>query len=156
MSIDKNKVTELLSNYLSYKAAIINFERYKPSPSAGVANYSGMPGGSGAPELFFTRVGKMADMGLTSALDHFDNETYVAIVAVIEFSVSQVLSDDEFYVINHKWLSKNRMDLCKIAVLKDRDERTIGRWHKSALGKLAIAFSGIPVVPQIETFDLVV
>ncbi|MEC0231172.1 hypothetical protein [Paenibacillus alba] len=154
MSIDKNKVTELLSNYRSYKAAVINFERYKPSPSAGVANYSGMPNGSGATEFFFDRTGKAADMGLTSALDHYDHQMYKAIVSIIEFSVEQVLTDDEYYVIHHKWMDRNPMDLCKIAIVKDRDETTIGRWHRKALGKLAISFSSIPVVPKIENFDM--
>lgn len=156
MSIDKNKVTELLSNYRSYKAAIVNFERYKPSPSAGVANYSGMPGGSGATELFFDRVGKMADMGFVGALDCYDHDMYTAIVETIEFTVQQVLTDDEHYVIHHKWMDRNPMELCKIAHNKERDERTIRRWHKNALGKLAISFSCIPVVPHIENFHNVV
>jgi hypothetical protein len=156
MSIDKNKVTELLSNYRSYKAAIINFESYKPTPSAGIANYSGMPGGSGATELFFDRTGRAADMGFTSALDHFDHDMYVAVVAIIDFTVSQVLTDDERYVITHKWLDRNPMDLYKIAMIKDKDESTIRRWHRKALSKLAISFSGIPNAPHIEMFEKVV
>jgi hypothetical protein len=156
VSIDKNKVTELLGNYRSYLQAIYNYEHYKPLPSASIANYSAMPSGSGATELFFDRTGKAADMGFTSALDNYDHEMYVAIVTIIQFTVSQVLNDDERYVITHKWLERNTLDLCKIAIIKDKDESTIRRWHRKALKKLSIAFSGIPVVPHIEKFDKVV
>jgi hypothetical protein len=155
MSIDKNKVTQLLSNYLGYKAAIINYQTYRTSPSAGIANYSAMPSGSGASEFFFESNGRMADMGLTTALDQYDHDMYTAIVTIIDFSVQQVLTDDEQYVITHKWMDRNPMELCKIALIKDRDESTIGRWHKKALSKLAVAFSGITIVPHIENFDKV-
>lgn len=153
MSIEKTKVTQLLSNYLSYKAAIANYERYKPMPSAGIANYSGMPSGSGAPEAFFDRVGKMGDMGFTTALDVFDYGIYSAVVDVIEFTVAQVLTDDEKYVIQRKWMDRNPMNLCKIAIIKNRDESTIKRWHKNALGKLSRSFSSIQVIPHIETIE---
>jgi DNA-directed RNA polymerase sigma subunit (sigma70/sigma32) len=109
-----------------------------------------MPGGSGAPELFFAPVGRMADMGLTSAMDQYDHEMYVATVFVIESTVENVLDDNEQYVIRHKWLERNTMDLHKIAMLKDRDESTIRRWHRNALRKLSIAFMGLHKVPEIE------
>lgn len=153
MSIDKNGMSELLSNYLSYKQAIYNYEHYKPFPSAGTANYSGLPSGSGAPERFFAEVGKRADMGLTSALDQYDHDMYSAIVHLIEFTVSQVLNDDERFVITHKYLQRNGMNLSQIADFKDKGESTIRRWHKQALKKLVISFGCLHKVPQIENFE---
>lgn len=148
--MNHDKVTELLKNYRAYKQAIYNYEHHTPQPSAGVANYSAMPSGSGAPELFFERVGKMADMGLVSALDRYDNDTYKAVVHIVDVSVAQVLDDNERYVIENKWLMRNRMELYRIAIVKDVDERTISRWHRSALRKLNIAFSPLRRVPEIE------
>jgi hypothetical protein len=156
VSLDKNKVTELLGNYRSYLQAVYNYEHYKPLPSASIANYNPMPSGSGATELFFDRTGKAADMGFTSMLDHYDHQMYVAIVSIIAFTVEQVLTDDEQYVIKKKWLDRNPMELYKIAIVKECNESTVGRWHKKALSKLAVAFSPITVVPHIENFDKVV
>jgi hypothetical protein len=156
VSIDKNKVTELLGNYRSYLQAVYNYEHYKPLPSASIANYNPMPSGSGATELFFDRTGKAADMGFTSMLDHYDHQMYVAIVSIIAFTVEQVLTDDEQYVIKKKWLDRNPMELYKIAIVKECNESTVGRWHKKALSKLAVAFSPITAVPHIENFDKVV
>lgn len=148
--MNRDKITELLRNYRAYKQAIYNYEQHKPRPSAGVANYSGMPGGDGAPELFFAPVGRMADYGLTSALDHFDHAMYTATVHVIERTVNEVLDDNERYVITQKWLERNTMELHKIAIIKEKDESTIRRWHKNALRKLSISFSGMYRVPEIE------
>lgn len=147
--MDKGKITNLLKNYRSYRQAVLNYENYVARPAAGVANYDGMPSGSGAPEQFFRNQGKMADMGLTSAMDHYDYEMYKAIVCAVDFSVAQVLSDDEAHVIKSKWLDRNTMELYKIAIAKDRDESTIRRWHREALMKLTIALMFVKV-PHIE------
>lgn len=147
--MDKGKVQELLKNYLSYKQAVLNYENYVAQPAAGVANYDAMPGGSGAPELFFRNQGRMADMGFTSALDRYDYDMYKAIVSAIDYTVQQVLSDDEAFVIKNKWMVRNTMELYKIAIVKDRDESTIRRWHKEALMKMTIALMFIKA-PDIE------
>jgi len=147
---EHDQVIELLKNYRSYQMAILNYQRHKPSASAGIANYGGMPSGSGAPELFFDSVGKRADMGFSSALDLYDYETYRDVVMAIDFTVTQILTDDEQLVIRKKYLERIPVELYKIAMDRERDESTIRRWHRKALRKLAISLCPMFVVPKIE------
>jgi hypothetical protein len=146
-----SKVEELLKNYLSYRHAVIVYERHKPHPSAGIANYSGMTGGSGAPERFFAIVGKPADMGYTSDADYRDYLKYKTAVVEIEGAL-ETLTEDQHSVIKLKWMQD--VTLKQIAKRKHCGLTTIKTMHRVALAHLndALRFTK---VPEIEVHDKV-
>jgi len=144
----EKKVEKLLKNYRSYKYATKQYERHKAVPQAGVANYSGMPSGSGAPELFFAQVGRLADMGNLTNDDHKDYVKYKEAVEVIEGALD-TLTDDERHVMELKWMKK--MSINQIADKINASESTVQRLNRSALTSLDICFRFIdPPVPHIE------
>lgn len=151
MSIDKDKITELLRNYPSYKYAVRQYENHRPYPQAGISNYSAMPSGSGAPERFFVNPGKAADMGITTFSDLLDYESYRDIVNELEGAL-QTLTEDEYGVIILKWV--NDITLKQIADRKGHSVDTIKRLHKRGLAKLTIAMR-FTKVPEIITIPLV-
>lgn len=152
MSIDKDRITELLRNYMSYKYAVKQYENHRPYPQAGIANYSSMPSGSGAPERFFQNPGKPADMGATSFADLMDYESYRGIVNELEGAL-QTLTEEEYSVIKLKWMQD--MYLKQIAERKGMSVETIKRIHTRGLSKLMIAMR-FTKLPDIHTIPMMV
>lgn len=150
MTIDKDKITELLRNYPSYKYAVRQYENHRPYPQAGIANYSAMPSGSGAPERFFVNPGKPADMGATTFQDQIDYTAYRDIVNELEGAIL-TLTEDEQSVIMLKWV--HDITLKQIADRKGYSVDTIKRQHKRGLAKLTIALR-FTKVPEIQTIEL--
>lgn len=140
-----SEVEELLKRYLPYKHAVNVYERHRPMPSAGIANYSGMPGGSGAPERFFALVGKPADMGHTSLSDHSDYLKYKTVVIEIEGAL-ETLTEEQYSVIRLRWMQE--LTLKQIAIRKHSGLTTIKKQHKSALSRLrdALRFTRMPEI----------
>lgn len=144
-----SKVTELLIKYPAMKYAVTVYENHKAVPSAGVANYSGMPSGSGAPERFFAIVGKPADMGNTSQQDHLDYLQYKAAVDELEGAL-QVLNDDQQMVIRNKWFKG--LTLKQITTMRYCSIDTVKRNHRMGLRILEDALR-FTKVPDIEVHD---
>jgi len=147
----KDQITEALKNYRSYRYAVSQYERHKPYPNAGIANYSGMSGGSGATELFFAPNGRMADMGHLTLEDVLDYEMYKSAISDIDGALD-ILTDDERKVIRKKWMEG--MSLNEIADNDIHSHVTIKRTHKRALNKLEKCFRFTPfIAPEIETIN---
>lgn len=144
----KDQITEALKNYRSYRYAVRKYERHRPYPQAGVANYDGMPGGSGAPERLFAPQGRMADMGHTSLKDAMDYRAYKSFLEDVEEAM-EMLTDEEQSVLKKKWM--DGMTLRDIADHRGYCHDTVVRTHKRALNKLAVCFRFIPMPPPIET-----
>ncbi|MFE4569963.1 sigma factor-like helix-turn-helix DNA-binding protein [Paenibacillus chitinolyticus] len=146
--MNRDKVTELLKNYQSYRYAIRQYENHRAYPAAGIANYSPLRGGSGMPELFFQRIGKPADMGHTTFKDEVDYQAYRNVVAWLEGAL-ETLTEDEVTVIKFKWVRD--LTLVQIAEQKGFSETTVKRLHKRGLEKLAIAlrFVEVPNIHQV-------
>lgn len=159
--MNKDKVTELLKTYRAYRYAVKQFENHRCKPQAGIANYDAMPGGSGAPELFFDRVGKMADMGQHSRSDWVDYCAYKDIVDMID-SALETLSDEQQSVIKLKWMEG--VTLVDIAKRKHYSEPTVKRLHKMALSNLTVClrFADTPPIQRdksmyfFDTLDKVI
>lgn len=147
--MNKEQIIEALKSFPAYKYAVSRYERHVVVPSAGVANYSGMPSGSGAPERFFATVGKPADMGTTSFRDYLEYTDYKRIAEDIEGAL-EVLTEDELIVIKKKWMQD--LTLKQIAELRSSSIATVERQHKRALNKLSDALRFTKAkVPRIET-----
>lgn len=142
----RDKVEKLLKNYRSYKYAKTQYEKHKPIPQAGVANYDAMPSGSGAPELLFAQQGRMADMGHTSLSDVIDYRRYSEAVEAVEGALD-TLTDEERSIIKLKWM--DNLSLQQIADVKHMTLSTVKGRHKSALSSLGICFRFIQP-PHIE------
>lgn len=144
-----SKVEELLKNYLSYRHAVTVYERHKPMPSAGIANYSGMPSGSGAPERFFAIVGKPADMGYTSDEDYRDYTEYKTAVIEIEGAL-ETLTEEQLSVIKLKWMQD--VTLKQIAARKHCHVETVKKLHRLAINRLtkAMRFTDVPCIETHE------
>ena len=142
----KDQITEILKNYRHYRYAVNQYERHRPHPSAGIANYDSMPSGSGAPELFFVQQGRMADMGRTTLQDRIDYNAYKEFVDEIDGAMD-TLSDDERSVLRLKWMEG--MDLQDIAARKGVGRNTVAATHKRALNKMTVCFRFLEV-PKIE------
>jgi len=132
-----SKVTELLTNYLSYKYAVSVYERHKPMPSAGIANYNGMPSGEGAPERFFDMVGKPADFGNASWEDEQDYLEYKSTVMEIEGALS-ILTDIQYHIIYSKWMKG--LTLKQIAENGYMGLTGVKAHHRRAMRQLENAF----------------
>lgn len=145
--MDRDKVTELLKNYQSYKYAVRMFEESVGIPAPAIAIYDDMPRANG----FESRMPTSND-GLTFA-DRLDYMEYKTIVNAIDGAVDNVLSDDERRVIKRKWLDRNRTTLYALSIELDKDESTIRRWHKEALRKLSIALAplDVPMIHDVVT-----
>ena len=149
--MNREQIIEALKSLPAYKYAISRYERHVNVPSAGIANYSGMPGRSGAPERFFAMVGKPADMGKKSFRDYLDYQEYKHLVEDIEGAMD-VLTDDERIVIKMKWI--NDITLRQIADQRNLGIATVERQHKRALSKLTDALRFTKTV-HIERHDKV-
>lgn len=145
--MNKDKVTELLKTYRAYRYAVKQYENHICYPQAGIANYDAMPSGSGAPELFFDRVGKMADMGLKSRDDRMDYYAYKRIVDMID-SALETLNEEQRSVIKLKWM--DGVTLVDIAKRKHYSEPTVKRLHKMALANMTIClrFADMPEIQR--------
>lgn len=147
--MNRDNVTELLKNYRNYKYAVNQYERHCPRASAGIANYEAMPSGAGAPELFFSPNGRMADMGNTSLRDRLDHQSYSEVVRDIEGGL-ETLTDEEQSVIKLRWMDK--MSLKDIADRKGISVNTVKSRHKAALASLDVCFRFVRP-PQIEEIN---
>lgn len=144
----QENVTELLKKYKTYKFAVNRYETHNPSACAGIANYEGMPSGSGAQELFFALNGRMADMGHTSFQDKLDYMEYKRIVTAIELAMD-LLTMDEQYVVKKKWIEG--VELRTIAESSHYAYITIRRHHKSGINKLerCLVFDRAPSIEKV-------
>ena len=149
--MNREEITETLKCYMAYKHAVNMYERHKAVPSAGIANYTAMPSGSGAPERFFAMVGKAADMGSTSLQDELDYRVYKEAVTELE-GAFQVLTEEEYSIIKLKWMQD--VQLKDIADRKHCHVETIKSRHKRAINKLGCALR-FTRFPHIETQDCV-
>jgi hypothetical protein len=147
----EQEITELLQNYRSYEMAVYNFERHHPVPSAGVARYTGMPNGSGAPERFFANPGKMADMGTVSLADIVSYQEDVEIVDAVRGAL-YTLTEGEREIIVAKWMDD--IPLKTIAQKKSMGLNTVKRTHRRALTKVVRSLRFVPI-PHIHRLDKV-
>lgn len=150
--MNREEIAEALRCYLSYKYGVSVYESHRPSPSAGIANYSAMPSGSGAPERFFAIVGKPADMGNTTLQDEIDYQDNKRLVTELEGAFG-ILTEEEYSIIKLKWMQD--FTLHQIAERKHCSEITIKRHHKMALNKLynALRFSKLPKIEKHVKYD---
>lgn len=140
--MDKNKVTEMLKKYRSYKFAVSN----------GIAPYNpyddiGMPRGGG----YGSRIPSLGGSGSTWQSEQ-DFLHYSRAVAAIEGAVADVLDDDQATVIRRKYMDRNKRTLAQIAAERKVDPSTVTRWHKEALKHLADALVFVEV-PDILILD---
>lgn len=125
--MDKNKVTELLTDYRSYRYAATNL---------------GL-----SPVMGFTRIPRFTN-GHSPMLDAWDSSRYSHIVTMVDGAVNEVLSDDQRTVIMRKYIERNTATLNEIADQLHKDRSTVSRWHTEAIRRLSIALE-----PLTETFD---
>lgn len=138
---EHDRITELLRNYRSYRYAVNN----------GIAPFvetdmSGIMGGCG----FGPRIPRLT-AGTTFQSEQ-DYHMYKRIVEAIDGAVKDVLSDDQGIVIRLKYLERNPTTLLKIAIARDKDEKTIRRWHKEAIKLLGTALEFVET-PEIINLD---
>jgi hypothetical protein len=139
--IDRDKVTEALKYYPSYRHAVRSYELPR-LVAAGTADYSGMPKGGG----FESRTPTHNDgTGFQDALDY---QAYKQAVMMIEGALDS-LTDDERAVIELKWMKG-----LKLHVIEDRRHMGIGyakQIHRKALTKLvhALRFLELPEIHDL-------
>lgn len=141
--MNQDKVSEMLTNYRSYRYAAAN----------GIAPYNaddmvGMPMGGGygsRPPRGMLGSGSL----LPSIMDY---QSCSRAVKLIEGAVDDVLNDDERDVIRLKYLERNKMTLGRIADYKHMHKNTITSIHKSALKNLrtALLFAEMPTLLNLD------
>lgn len=134
---NRDKVTELLKNYRSYRYAVKMYDKNIGIPAASIATYDDMPRGGS----FGSRTPLVND-GFQFA-DQLDYHDLVYVVRSIEGAVEEVLNSKERLVIEKKYIGPEAWTLYKISIDEDKDESTIRRWHKEALRKLSIALGPV-------------
>lgn len=126
--MDKNKVTELLNDFNSYRFAVNSTRDEGGGPL--------MPRSVTDNRLLPVNV--------------WDNRRYTRIVTIVNGAINEVLSDDERLVIMRKYIDRNKKSLHAIAKDLNRDRGTISEWHTEALKKLCIALE-----PLDEEYTLI-
>lgn len=137
--MDRDKVTELLKNYRSYKFAVKNYES-NHLPAASIASYSDMPrsiGFESSPPRF--------NNGL-SIQDHIDYIEYKRAVEAIEGAL-ETLTDNEKLVIEKKWMVGITLKNIEINYHYGTDYAK--KIHRRALQKLSICLTFVDV-PSIR------
>ncbi|OXM83977.1 hypothetical protein [Paenibacillus rigui] len=132
--MNHNQLTEILKYYRSYEYAAMN---------CGPVENDRLP-------LVISE--RMRNPGM------WDKTRYNRIVNIIKGAVDYCLDDDQRTVIMRKYLERNRLTLSEISNLLHKDRTTIGRWHKEALSKLAIALEPfseeiLEITPLEHMFD---
>lgn len=138
--MNRDKITELLRNYRSYKYAIRMYE----SPRmicAGTASYDDMPRNGS----FGSRIPPRND-GI-SFEDANDYITYKEAVEAVDGAL-ETLTDDEQSVIKLRWMDSLTLEQISRRKFCSRD--TIKRIHKRAYNQLSICLRFVREVPQIE------
>lgn len=141
--IDRDKVTELLKNYRSYKYAVRMYEQSKGIPCAGIAVYDDMPRSSS----FGSRAPRMND-GI-SLEDTIDYRTYKSAVNAIEGAMD-TLKRDERNVIEYKWI--HGLTLEKIDERFHYGRGYARQIHRRALQHMAIClrFTDAPQIQEVK------
>ena len=141
--MDRDKVTELLKNYRSYKYAVSNgIAPHEPNDTLGMP--MSFDYGPRAPRTFGERGNT-----IQSTLDY---QRYKRAVEAVNGAVEEVLSDDEQKVIKYKYLERNPLALHQIADRCHMSERQAKYLHKKALKSLTVALSFVDV-PDIINLD---
>ena len=133
---EREKLTELLKDYRSYRFAARNAESYD-GPDWGSVRIA-----SGKGDLFV-------------GLNEWDRRRNTRIVSLIDEAVEDVLDDEMQTVIRYKYLERNSLTLQQIADSKLKcHERRAKYLHKKALDKMgkALIFLHIPE-KEIENLD---
>lgn len=141
--MNRDKVTELLKNYRSYKYAVSNgIAPHEPNDTLGMP--MGLEYGPRAPRAFGERGNTLQSVS--------DYRKYRTAVRAVDGAVDEVLSDDEQKVIKYKYLERNTLTLYQIADRFNMSERQAKYMHKKALKSLTVALSFVEV-PEIINLD---
>lgn len=135
--MNRDKVTELLKRYKSYKFAVRNYETAGWAAIGNNVDRDGFSGGG-----FGSRAPKRYGASFQDARDY---DMYKTIVDAIEGALD-TLSLDEQDIIRLKWFED--MTLNTIAMRKSFSIDTVKRKHKKAINSLSICFTFIQV-PEI-------
>lgn len=140
---DRDKVTELLKNYRSYRYAVSNgIAPHEPNDTLGMP--MGLDYGPRAPRAFGERGNT-----IQSAMDY---RIYSRAVKMLEGAVEDVLDDDEREIIRLKYIERNTLTLENIADRRHMHKNTATTIHKRALKKLTKALIFVEV-PEIHNLD---
>lgn len=118
--MNQDQVAELLKDYRCYKFALQNVKM----------EYNNIVQNNYVPIVFSER---------SSNPDLWDYTRYTKVLGLLDIAINEVLSDNHRTVIMRKYIDRNPMNLNEIAEIIKCDRTTVGRWHKEALRKLAIA-----------------
>jgi DNA-directed RNA polymerase sigma subunit (sigma70/sigma32) len=141
--MNRDKVTELLKNYRSYKYAVSNgIAPHEPSDTLGMP--MGLDYGPRAPKAFGERGNT-----IQSTMDY---RQYKRSVEAVNGAVEDVLSDDEQKVIRYKYLERNTLTLYQIADRFHMTEDRAKYLHRKALKSLEKALMFVDV-PEIINMD---
>lgn len=141
--MNHNKITELLKNYRSYRYAVSN----------GIAPHDEEDVLMPFNRTFGPRIPRLHGRG-TWDKSITDYRHYSYVVTMIDGAVREVLTDEERKIIELKYLERNPITLERIADRIGYNERTIRRYHKTALKKLTLAL-GFMEIPEIINLDTV-
>lgn len=133
---ERDKVTELLKNYRSYRYAANNLD--------GTDGYLVQDWGS-------VRIAS-ARGDLIIGLNEWDYRRYSRIVTLIDGAVQDVLDDDMQNIIRYKYLERNTLTLSQISDKFHYGERRAQYLHKKALKALTLAL-GFADAPEIHNLD---
>lgn len=136
---ERDRITELLRNYRSYKYAVRMFENTGWAALSGTG-YSDTRSSNG--------FGPRAPVKFTadSVQDVMDYNKYRRAVEAVEGAL-EALTDEEQSVIKLKWMDD--VSLVQIAKRKNYSLITIKRTHKTAFNKLVVALR-FAETPEIE------
>lgn len=122
--MDNNSVIKLLTDYRSYKFALMNI------------------GNIGDGELRYTNRNVYAErkpLHISNYNTWYDRERYTRVVGLLESAVDFVLSDEQRSIIRDKYMERNRLNLSEIADKLHKDRKTVSTQHKKAINSLCKA-----------------
>ncbi|WP_054954968.1 sigma factor-like helix-turn-helix DNA-binding protein [Paenibacillus dakarensis] len=125
--MDNQTVINLLTDYRSYKFAVMNLGgiRKEVSGDEGYINR----------RIYEERT----PFRLSNYDKDYDRDRYGRIITTLESAVDFVLSDDQRSIIRMKYMERNTLNLSEIADRLHKDRKTVSTQHKKAINSLAKA-----------------
>lgn len=122
--MDNNTVIKLLTDYRSYKFALMNL---------GVNTVEREPFGN------LPVYEERKPYRLSNYDESYDRNRYSRIISTLESAVEFVLSDEQREIIQHKYMDRNTINLNQIADKLHVHRTTVKRHHNIAINRLSKA-----------------
>jgi predicted DNA-binding protein YlxM (UPF0122 family) len=126
--MDNQTVIKLLTDYRSYKFALMNLGGLRERSNGDEDRY-----------LMRRVYDERIPFRISNYDSGYDKDRYSRVITTLESAVEYVLSDDQRSIIRMKYMERNKLNLSEIADRLHKDRKTVSSQHKKAINSLSKA-----------------